>query len=79
MNPLGYLTIAVLLLVAVGAVYIAAGARRTHDADVAWQRQSDQFVMARLAERADYLAAEGYRHPGTAAITEYEQRQVDAE
>lgn len=78
MNHFGYLILAAFGLVAVSAIYIAVGARRTHDADVAWQEQSDLRVMLRLAERADQLAAEGYSCPGTAAITEYEERRVDA-
>lgn len=79
MNTFGYLTSAVLLLVTVASVYMAVGARRTRAADVAWQEQYDLRVMFRLAERADQLAAQGYCCPGTAAITEYEQRRVEAE
>lgn len=79
MNTLGYLTIAVLGLVAIVALYSAAGARRTHDADIAWQQESDRIMMARIADRADQLAADGHYRPGTAAIAEYTQRWVDAE
>lgn len=79
MNHLDYLVLVVLGLVTILSLMVAAGACRTRDDEVAWQRQRDLAVMTRIADRADQLAAEGHHHPGTAAITEYEHQRQRAE
>lgn len=78
-DSLGYLTFAVLCLALIVATYLAAGARRTHAEDLAYQLECDYAVMTQIADRADQLAAEGHHRPGTAAITEWEQRMQQAE
>lgn len=70
MNHWGYLITALALAVAVYEGMKAAAARRTVDAEVAWQAERDHDQIITVAIRADQLAAKGHARPGTDAVTE---------